>query len=49
VDLIVWPGSYEDVVAIVKACQDNNACIIPYGGMARAREWLLLLLLLLLL
>ncbi|XP_061430551.1 alkyldihydroxyacetonephosphate synthase, peroxisomal [Lethenteron reissneri] len=31
-DLVVWPGSHEDVVRIVELAVQHNVCIIPYGG-----------------
>lgn len=32
VDLVVWPESDEDCVALVTAAKEHNACLIPYGG-----------------
>ncbi len=31
-DVVVYPGSEAEVVAIVDACVDANAVLIPYGG-----------------
>ena len=31
-DLVVYPGSTEDVVAIVEAAGQYDVCIVPYGG-----------------
>jgi len=31
-DVVVYPGSEEDVVAIVDACVEAEAVLIPYGG-----------------
>ncbi len=32
VDLVVYPETQEDCVAIIKAAHEHNACLIPYGG-----------------
>ncbi len=31
-DLVVWPGSHEDVENIVRIACDQNVCLIPFGG-----------------
>ncbi|HKO91560.1 MAG TPA: FAD-binding oxidoreductase [Polyangiaceae bacterium] len=31
-DLVVFPTSHEQVVALVKAAEQHNACLIPFGG-----------------
>lgn len=31
-DLVVYPESHEDVVAVVEACQRHNAALMPFGG-----------------
>ena len=32
VDLVVWPESEADCVAIVNLARDHDVCLIPYGG-----------------
>ena len=32
VDLVVYPESQEDCVAIIEAAREHNVCLIPYGG-----------------
>lgn len=32
VDLVIWPESHEECVAIVKAATEHGVCLIPYGG-----------------
>jgi len=31
-DLVVWPTDEAQVIALVKAAQEHNVCLIPYGG-----------------
>jgi alkyldihydroxyacetonephosphate synthase len=31
-DLVVYPESHEDVVAVVLACQERGAALVPFGG-----------------
>lgn len=31
-DVVIWPGKHEHVEAIVRAAQEHNVVIIPYGG-----------------
>jgi len=31
-DVVVWPGSHEDVERIVQQAALHNVCVIPYGG-----------------
>ena len=32
VDLVVWPESEEDCVAVVNLAREHDVCLIPYGG-----------------
>ncbi|HTE39960.1 MAG TPA: FAD-binding oxidoreductase [Steroidobacteraceae bacterium] len=31
-DLVVFPQSHEEVVQLVTACEQHDACVIPFGG-----------------
>lgn len=31
-DVVLWPSSEEQVMALVKAAQENGWCLIPFGG-----------------
>ena len=32
VDLVVWPDSEDDCVAVVNLAREHDVCLIPYGG-----------------
>jgi alkyldihydroxyacetonephosphate synthase len=31
-DAVVYPGSHEEVAAVLAACQDGDAAVVPFGG-----------------